>query len=199
MQTSPVPSLDTYFAPTTVPTTDPTQCVPDHTTHNNNISFQRRHRSKAAKRSHRAANVGTRSNHEKDGAGGRVDAAAAAAAISICSSCVDVTCSCPDIICHDVSDMTACDVFDATIKSPEILSCPLALPGSTNSVGGPRRRRIIKHSTTRGASSLGSSSNLIQDYSVPVIPNTTPPQDSHSLVSVPLSSTLEYDKGIAFS
>ena len=124
--------------------------------------------------------------------------AAAAAALSICSSCIDVTCSCPDMSCHDVSDMTACDVFDATIKSPEILSCPLALPGSTKSIGGPRRRRIVKHSTTRGASCLGSTSKLIQDNSGPVIPNTIPPQDSHSLAYFPLSSTLEYDKGIAF-
>ena len=125
-------------------------------------------------------------------------AAAFAFAKSSCSSCVDVTCSCPDILCHDVSDMPAFDFSDATIKSPEILSCPLALPGSTNNIGDPRRRRIVKNSKIRGASSLGSTSKLIQDNSVPVIPNTTPPQD-HSLASVPLSSTLEYDKGIALS
>ena len=95
--------------------------------------------------------------------------------------------------------MPACDVFDATIKTPENFSCPLALPGSTNTIGGPRRRRIVKHSKTRGASSLGSTSKLIQDNSVPVAPNTTPPQDSHSLAYVPSSSSLEFDKGIAFS
>ena len=71
-----------------------------------------------------------------------------------------------------MSDMLACDVFDVTIKSPENFSCPLALPGSTNNIGGPRSRRIVKHSKTRGASSLGSTSKLIKASRVPVAPNT---------------------------
>ena len=181
-----------------MPTVDLTQAVLEqsHCT-DANFSFQRRHRSKAAKRSHKAKTVGTIARPAEDGAGGGV--AAAAAAHSSCSSCVDVTYSCPDILCHDVSDIPACDVFDATIKSPENFPCPLALPGSTNSIGGSRRRRVDKHSKTRGASSLGSTSKLIQDNSVTVAPNTTTPQGSHSLAYVPLSSSLEFDKGIAFS
>ena len=98
-----------------------------------------------------------------------------------------------------MSDMPACDVFDSTIKSPKILSCPLALPGSTNSIGGPRHCRIVKSSKTRGASSLGSTSKLTQDNSVPVAKNTTPTLDSHSTAIAPSLSSLEYDKGIAYS
>ena len=197
-----LPPIHTYFAPTIVPTTEPTQTIHEQSARpENNSTFQRRHRSKAAKRSHQTQITESSARDagagDGDGAGGGV--AAAAFANSSCSSCVDVTCSCPDIICHDVSDMPACDVFDATIKSPEILSCPLALPGSTNNIGGSRRRRIVKHSTTRGASSLGSTSKLIQDTSVTVAPNTTPPQGSHSLAYVPSSSSMEFDKGIAFS
>jgi len=198
-----LPPIHTYFAPTIVPTTKPTQTIREQSVRTeNNSTFQRRHRSKAAKRSHptQITEASAGDAGDGDGAGGGVAAAAAFAfAKSSCSSCVDVTCSCPDILCHDVSDMPAFDFSDATIKSPEILSCPLALPGSTNNIGDPRRRRIVKHSKTRGASSLGSTSKLIQDNSVPVAPNTNPPQDSHSLAYIPSSSSMEFDKGIAFS
>ena len=94
--------------------------------------------------------------------------------------------------------MPATDVFAVTIKSPEILSCPLASPSPTYRTGGPRRRRIAKHSRTREASSHGSTSKLEHADSVPVAKNTTTPQDSHSPAIVPLSSSLEYDKGIAY-
>ena len=81
-----------------------------------------------------------------------------------------------------------------------LVPCLLAsLPGSTNSIGGPRRRRVVKHSNTRGASSLGSISKLTQDYSVPVAKSTTPTLDSHSTAIVPSSFSLKYDKGIAYS
>ena len=95
--------------------------------------------------------------------------------------------------------MPACDVYSATIKLPEILSCPLALPSTTYRTGGPRHRRIAKHSRTRGASSRGSTSKLEQADSVPVAKNATPPPDSHSPAIVPLSKSLEYDRGIAYS
>ena len=148
-----MPLLDTDFDPTTVPTIDPTQAVLEQSHRTDaNSSFQRRHRSEAAKRSHKGQRARASAGDAEDGAGGGVAAAAFASAQSSCSSCVDVICSCPDMICHDVSDMPACDVFDATIKSPEILSCPLALPGSTNSIGGPRRRRIVNRSKARRAS-----------------------------------------------
>ena len=140
--------LDTYFAPTTIPTLDPTQAVLEpklkQCAHNATSSSDpigppssKRNQSKVAKRSHEAQVARARSRAEEDGAG------ETATARSSSSSCVNVTCSCTDNSCHDVSDIPACDFVYATIKSPGILSCPLALPGSTNSIGCSRRRRVV--------------------------------------------------------
>ena len=208
--------LDTYFTPTTISTLHLTQSYHNQEAqqrkHNadtipasDSQQRPRRNRSKVAKRSHEIHAAAPRAGAEEDtGEEGAAwsaadaDAAASAAARSSNSSCLDVTCYCPDNLCHDVSVMPACDVA-ATIKSPEILSCPLALPGTIYRTGGPRNRRITKHSRTRGASSRGSTSKLEQANIVPVAQNTTPPTDSHSPAIVPLSNSLEYDKGIAFS
>ena len=95
--------------------------------------------------------------------------------------------------------MPASDVVAATIKSPEILSFPLSLPGSIISIGCPPRRRVAKHSKTRGTSSLGSTIKLMQANRVPAAMNTTPSLDSHSPAIVSLSSSPEFDKGIAYS
>ena len=94
-----LPPIHTYVAPTIVPTTKPTQTIRVQSVHTENKStFQRRHRSKAAKRSHPAQITEASARDTEDGAGGGVAAAAFAFAKSSCSSCVDVTCSCPDII-----------------------------------------------------------------------------------------------------
>ena len=115
-----------------------------------------------------------------------------------------MSCSCPDVLLHDPSVLPDNELFSATIKSPEIFSCPLALPSSTNSKGCPRRRRIAKHLKTKGTSGLGSTSKLGQNASTtPTIRNSFPTLLTKNSVDEvahpPLSNSLEFDKGIAFS
>jgi hypothetical protein len=110
------------------------------------------------------------------------------------SSCLDVTCSCPDVsVMHDS------DVLSATIKSPANFSCSLALPSSTNSTGSSQCSRITKLSKHRGNRSLGSSSELVQSATDHVASSSIPSPSSNLSAIVHLSSSLEYDKGIAFS
>ena len=104
------------------------------------------------------------------------------------------TCSCPD-----VSFMNDSDVFSATIKSPATFFCPLALPSSTNSTGLPGRSRNTKRSKHRGNRDSGSPSKLVQSANSPVASSSIPSPSSNTQANVPLSSSLEYDKGIAFS
>ena len=114
------------------------------------------------------------------------------------SSCPDVTCVCPNMLYHDVSALRDSDVFSATIRSPATISCLLALPSSTNSKGCPLSNRKVPRSKLRGTNSLGSSSKLRQS-SIPVVWSSIPAPDSNSPAIVPSSSSLEFDKGIAFS
>ena len=94
--------------------------------------------------------------------------------------------------------MNDSDVFTATIKSPSTFSCPLALPSSTNSTGFPgcSRNTRSKHRGNRG---FGSSNKLVQSANSPVASSSIPSPSSNSQANVPLSSSLKYDKGIAFS
>jgi hypothetical protein len=110
------------------------------------------------------------------------------------SSCLDVTCSCPD-----VSVMHASDVCSATIKSPANFFCSLASPSSTKSTGSPQCSRNTKRSKHRGNHSLGGSSKLVQSATDHVASSSTPSRSSNPPANVPLSLSLEYDKGIAFS
>ena len=66
------------------------------------------------------------------------------------------------------------DVFPATIESPAIFSCSLALPSSTNSTGFPRCSRNTKRSKHRGNRSLGSSSKLVQSATEHVASSSIP-------------------------
>ena len=119
-----------------------------------------------------------------------------AAARSSNSPCPNVMCSCPDLPCHDVPDVHVIDDLSATIRSSTNLFCPLAFPSSTNTSCSQSRRKV-KRLTLRGirvgsSSKLRQSSPLVACRSIPVTDSTPP-------VIFPLSSTLEYDKGIAFS
>jgi hypothetical protein len=122
-----------------------------------------------------------------------------AAAWTSHSACPDVTCSCPDLLYYHAPVMHVSDVFSATIKSPAIFSCPLASPSPTSSTGCPQSSRKAKHSKLRGNTSLGSSSKLKQSASDVVVSSSFHAPKSDSPSTVPLSSTLEFDKGIAYS
>ena len=119
-----------------------------------------------------------------------------AAARSSSSPCDDVMCSCPDLPCPDVPVVHVIDDLSATIRSSTNLFCPLAFPSSTNTSCSQSRRKV-KRLTLRGicvgsSSKLRQSSPLVACRSIPVTDRTPP-------VIFSLSSTLEYDKGIAFS
>ena len=135
-----------------------------------------------------------------------------AAARSSNSPCPNVMCSCPDLPCHDVPNDVMCsrpdlrcpdvpdvhviDDLSATIRSSTNLFCPLAFPSSTHTSCSQSRRKV-KRLTLRGirvgsSSKLRLSSPLVACRSIPVTDRTPP-------VIFSLSSTLEYDKGIAFS
>ena len=119
-----------------------------------------------------------------------------AAARSSSSPCDDVMCSCPDLPCPDVPVVHVIDDLSATIRSSTNLFCPLAFPSSTNTSCSQGRRKV-KRLTLRGIS-LGSSSKLKQS-SLLVACRSCPVTDITPPVLFPLSSILEYDKGIAFS
>ena len=136
--------------------------------------------------------------HEVGGIAG-VDMASdgtGAAARSSSSPCNDVMCSCPDLPCPDVPAVHVIDDLSATIRSSTNLFCPLAFPRSTNTSCSHSRRKV-KRLTLRDIS-LGSSSKLTQSSPL-VACRSFPVTDSTPPVIFPLSSILEYDKGIAFS
>ena len=120
-----------------------------------------------------------------------------AAARSSSSPCIDVMCSCPDLPCPDVPVVHVIDDLSAAIRSSTNLFCPLAFPSSTINTSCSQSRRKVKRLTLRGTS-LGSSSKLRQSSPL-VACRSIPVTDSTPPVVFPLSSTLEYDKGIAFS
>jgi hypothetical protein len=95
--------------------------------------------------------------------------------------------------------MNDSDVFPATIKSPANFFCALASPSSTKSTGSPQCSRNNKRSKHRGNHSPGGSSKLVQSTIDRVASSSTPSVSSNPPASVPLSLSLEYDKGIAFS
>jgi len=138
--------------------------------------------------------------HE-DGRSAGVDVASdgnGAAARSSNSPCPNVMCSCPDLPCHDVPDVHVIDDLSATIRSSTNLFCPLAFPSSTINTSCSQSRRKVTSLTLRGIHSLGSSSKLRQSSPL-VACRSIPVTDSTPPAIFPLSSTLEYDKGIAFS
>jgi hypothetical protein len=137
--------------------------------------------------------------HE-DGRSAGVDVASdgnGAAARSSNSPCPNVMCSCPDLPCLDVPDVHVIDDLSATIRSSTNLFCPLAFPSSTINTSCSQSRRKVKRLTLRGIR-VGSSSKLRQSSPL-VACRSIPVTDSKPPVFFPLSSTLEYDKGIAFS
>ena len=189
--------MDNYLVPNTITTLDTTH--PESTTQGTkrpdiesstaaDKASSGRRRSKPAKRTHGAARAGARPGVEATG-----DPGGAAAGTSH-SSCHDVTCTCPN-----VSVVNDSDDFSATIKSPANFFCALASPSSTKSTGSPQCSRNTKRSKHRGNHSLGGSSKLVQSATDHVASSSTPSMSSNPPASVPLSLSLEYDKGIAFS
>jgi hypothetical protein len=73
------------------------------------------------------------------------------------------------------------------------------LPRPTSSTGCPQSSRKGKNLKLRGSISLGSSSKLEQCTTETVVSSSIHATNSSSPAFVPLSSTLEYDKGIAYS
>ena len=146
-------------------------------------------RSKLARRLREVHEVGRSAGVDvaSDGSG--------AAARSSSSPCNDVMCSCPDLPCPDVPAVHVIDDLSATIRSSTNLFSPLAFPSSTNTSCSQSRRKV--RLTLRGTS-LGSSSKLTQSSPL-VACRSFPVTDSTPPVIFPLSSILEYDKGIAFS
>ena len=188
--------LDTYLVPTAIPTLAPTQQAPTGypppAIRGKRTGTQGQRRPKPAKHIHGAHEAGVSTGTDAAGDGGN------AAASSSHSSCPDVTCVCPDMMYHDVSALHDSDVFPATIRSTENLFCPLALPSSTNSKGCPLSKRRVSLLKLRDTNSLGSSSRLRQS-SLPIVCSSITILDGNPPVIVPSSSSLEYDKGIAFS
>ena len=108
------------------------------------------------------------------------------------STCIDSHCADVSCTCSHVRDFTASDVFVATIKSPEILSCSIASPSSTN---GTPQSRVAKKSRPRGTS-RGSTSKLEYVARTPI--GSSRPFVTGQPGADPLSSSLEFDKGIVF-